>query len=551
MVQASGGSRRVPMYFWRSVVVSLFLVGVGLPALWPRLVVAQTAGRSSPAATRPALAPSQGTAVIAQAVRLSSNRLAAAAPSATPGYQGYVPAVFWGAANATAPTQPGATATPVTPTATPTTTPVGDAGGFFLPWTRGEDVSRTREPSVAVDASGGVHIAYLFFGQPSYTYCASGCDRPENFSSPVSLHDQASHVQLALDPQGHPRLLFLGANHADTKVGAYYYAACDSGCTNAAGWGLPTRIFGTDSGPIFNSHFFSLDPQGRPRFVHYEKASIVGGSLGDETGTYLLFCDSSCTDVANWSYELLVIAELRYPSLAITSTGLPRLAASYSDFSVDPVVEQLLYLECSDPACSAPPTVGGAFGLSTCNLCDDQKEYFRLTLTPSDLPRLAVYTGQLNDPPAVTPKTLYYLWCDTGCGDAATAAWDGYPVGVPNDVGVGVDLAMDAEGRPHMAFEDPTLGLTYAWCTSGCETANPVWQTLLADSSAALDVSEPVPPLGTCTEMHWFTGKLPSLALDSAGNPRIGFGADHLQGGCFPPPTVQQDQVNARFVSVN
>ncbi|MHB0875579.1 MAG: hypothetical protein ACYC5O_06010, partial [Anaerolineae bacterium] len=183
--------------------------------------------------------------------------------------------------------------------------------------------------------------------------------------------------------------------------------------------------------------------------------------------------------------------------------------------------------------------------------CDDPKEYFRLALDVSDRPRLALYTGQLSTPPAVTPKSLYYLWCNSGCGDAAVAAWDGYSVGLPDDVGAGVDLAMDLQNRPHLAYEDPTLGLGYARCTSGCETANPVWQTSVVDGNSALDLSEPVPLLSGCTQRHWYAGKNPSLALDAAGNPRIGFEAEHLQGGCVPPPTVRLDQRNARFVSIS
>ncbi|MHB0877380.1 MAG: hypothetical protein ACYC5O_15190, partial [Anaerolineae bacterium] len=367
MTQRHPGQFRSSRDAWRLLAVSLVAISIGTLALRPQQLAAQSPGISDSAVTSPRPVSGQGTAVPVLALAPAGTAVVAAAT--TPSHAGYVPMVFRASSGASTPSQP---------TATPTATPATNAGGFFLPWTLGSDVSQTRGPSVAVDTAGGVHIAYVYFGNPAYTYCASSCGDPASFSPPIPLGQQALHVQLALDAQGHPRLLWLGTDQTGAKLDAYYYAACDTGCTNGASWSVPARIVGTDSGPVHNSHFFSLDRQGRPRFVHYEaRGSLVGGSLGENPGTYLLYCDSGCTNDANWFYTALTGSELRYPSLAITSGGLPRLAASYTDYSTPETVEQLLYLECSDATCSNPATVGAAFGLSTCNLCDEPKEYFR------------------------------------------------------------------------------------------------------------------------------------------------------------------------------
>jgi hypothetical protein len=253
----------------------------------------------------------------------------------------------------------------------------------------------------------------------------------------------------------------------------------------------------------------------------------------------------------------MTTAELRFPVLVFTSTGLPRIAGSYTDYSVDPPVEYLVYLEC-DAACQSF-SQGSAFPLKTCSLCNEPKGYFDLVLDSNNQPRLALYTGSLDPGRGLDADTLYYIYCSTSCGDINTSVWNGYTLGLPAGVGTYAHLAVDSQNRPRLVYEDVSYGLQYSWCTSGCETANPVWQTLLADSSATLDQTEPVPPIPPCQVAGWFTGKRPSIALDPAGNPRLAYDAEHWQGldplnhppgnpGC---PGFEMDQINARFTLFN
>ena len=458
---------------------------------------------------------------------------------------------------------PGATNTPLPQpgaTNTPTTTPGGSMGNFFLPWHIGGSGTATNGPSVAVDARGGVHVAYHAYTtdgngkKPAYyVYCASNCSNPASFSAPVSLGDKVDHVNLALDSSGRPRILWMGIDLSSQKLQAYYYATCDSSCTNGAKWSV-TRVLGTDTVLAHNSRFFALDPQGRPRFIFYE--DWCDANCPVNKGTFLIYCNSNCASTGSW-YKSQIASEKEFDlvSLAITSTGEPRVVAAYYDTSGSSTVQYAIYLECNVDCATVTPYVG--FNIHAPVLSDDPGGAFRLALDSSNRPRIALYTGALPSGSALSANQLYYLWCDATC--STPGSWDGYPLSTPIGVGTYVDLALGPQSRPRLAYEDVTKGLVYAWCTANCESGTATWQTKLVDSSDALDASDPIPPTAPCQVASWFTGKHTSLAFDSAGNPRIASDAEHWQGldpvsnppgspGC---PTVKMDQINARIAVLN
>jgi hypothetical protein len=448
------------------------------------------------------------------------------------------------------PPQPAPTATPG-PTATPV--PAGEAS-FFLPFTVNGETNATDGPSVSIDAQGGVHIAYAAQTSDSsgkrpayYAYCATDCYNPANFSSPVLLGDRVDHVNMSLDPAGRPRLLWIGPDPNQQNLMAYHYAQCNTGCTNHANW-TETRLVGTDATEPHNSRNFAISEQGTAGFVYFNDLN---------KGIYYRYCSNNCATIGNWNEVKIFDSSSTFPSvkfssLAYTKTGEPRIAAVYLDTIVDPALEYVLYIECG--ATCQTLEIGAAFNIRTCYLCDWPKGYFRLALDVNDRPRLALYTGPV-ETGNLDPERLYYLWCNTSCGDPNNSDWGGYSMGLDQGVGTYVDLVIDQAGRPRLAFEDVSYGLNYAWCTANCETTNPSWNILLADASADLDKTEPVPPIPPCQVAGWFTGKRPSIALDAQGNPRIAHDAEHWQGlnpidhppgkpGCG---TFRMDQLNSRF----
>ncbi|MCL4562736.1 MAG: hypothetical protein M1281_19255 [Chloroflexi bacterium] len=453
-----------------------------------------------------------------------------------------------------------------TPTPQPTATPPpqNQSSSFFLPYDVNGDAQATDGPSVAIDANNGVHVAYAAYtsnasGQRPvyYTYCASNCTSVFHFSTPILLGDKVDHVNLALDPAGHPRLLWIGSDTSGVALDAIYYAECNASCTSVGSWAVTTLVK-MDTTLPHNSRFFGVDPQGHPGFVYYN---------GDQYyhNTYYRFCKTSCTNPANWSEVPLANIfpesdrELRGISLAFASDGSPRIAAALTDYTAgDNPPTHLFYIQCG--ADCQTESIGGAFDLHYCDLCEDTDGYFNLRLDKLDRPRLALYTGGIqNTAPVLEANRLYYIYCNNNCSDNSIAEWGGYYLGSTPGVGQGVDLALDSSGRPRLSFEDASVGLEYAFCTGDCESGTPTWQIMLADSSANLDLTEPVPPIPPCVTDGWFTGKRSSLALDTAGNPRLAFDAEHWQGlnpvsnppGSPACPGFRMDEINARLAVFN
>jgi hypothetical protein len=430
-----------------------------------------------------------------------------------------------------------------------TTVTVGSAppaGSFFivpLP-----DIDRpTSHPTVRVDAAGGVHVAFTpQTSEPGstvrpvyYAYCPGQCASPAAFTI-VPLGDQVQYANLALDPAGHPRLLL---RLATGNMFAYQYWMCDSGCTNAAQWTSGTVGYAyarpVGWGEPF-SQFFALDPQGRPRFVYYD-----AGADDQDThwGVFYASCDTSCTQAANWSeVRLLDDTYASTFALALGPAGQPRLA--YYTYDPDNLLQFLAYAECQ-ATCSSAGGWSGATLAATVSASVSEFATFSLRADATGRPRLALYTGT-GQGGSLAPNTLYYLACDAA-SCAQTADWSALDLGFTETHGeAGVDLALDPQGRPRIAYHAPLaagFGLYYAWCNTGCLASAQNWQTQEVEPSEQVDQELPIPPspgcpfpqcnppIPACTVSFWDTGVRPSLALDPAGHPRIAYDADHHQGG--------------------
>jgi len=447
------------------------------------------------------------------------------------------------ATSTSTPTQTGTprTATPTatrtaTPTPTQTTTPPtppGTEGALFLNRTK-----KTDSASAAVDANGGFHLAYAAYvpfveGCPAYyAYCAANCGVESSWGT-VSLSDRVEEVQLALTTAGHPRLLLRGKNaDYDTQ---FQYAACDVNCTNRANWTIADVATSTYSPVYVNSYaghrYFALDNLDRPRFL-YRK------TIDDP---YYVYCDTACTNAANW-WQYPINAAMfsdpaNLPTLTFTSAGQPRITAVVMGDPGSP--DYLTYIAC-DTGCDNP----ASWTYTALMERGSGHVSSALRFNSNGQPRLVFNQGSINSGPA---GYLWYWWCNTGCTNGAN--WHGSSVGGPGQA-EDPDLALDALNRPRIAFRSnsPDDGLGYAWCDTGCESSSATWQGGLVEPSSDLDVEWPiVPPIG-CSSSYWYGGYRPSLALDAAGNPRIGYVAQHLHGGGC---TVAEDYRAVRFAFFN
>jgi hypothetical protein len=409
-------------------------------------------------------------------------------------------------------------ATPATPTAP------GSSGALWLPF-RTDDggVAPTYGLSVAVDPAGGVHAAYAIYAgtavrPATYAYCAAECGNKANWSF-TRLTGSVHDVRLALDPAGHPRLMLFGPvpGAESGRRMRYEYATCEAGCTDPAAWtfatlAAPIEAVGTRE--YNNNRYFALGPQGHPAFVHTD-------TVDGHSGTFYLSCGAApaaaCASASNWTETKLASTVIGRPSLAFTLAGQPRLA--FDVYSIADLTSYLWYGQC-DRDCPATASwsyvlLNKTHGTAVWSLRSDAQ----------GRPRMAVYSGAYATAPFQDHR-LYYLWCDAGCAEEHRN-WIVAPLGLPTLTGDGVDLALDRQDRPRMAFETASRGLGYAWCDAACETAQAVWRSREVEPAAALDNDFEVLPMHRCTISKWFNGNRASLVLDRAGNPRIGHDAEH------------------------
>ena len=428
----------------------------------------------------------------------------------------------------------GSTPSP-TQTATPTPPPSNE-GALFLSRTKSTDSA-----SAAVDATGGFHLAYAAYGamvdgnEAYYAYCASNCGSEASWLK-ASLIDRVEEVQLALTSTGHPRLLLRGPS-PDWNTEFYKYAACDSNCTNPASWTY-ADVTTTAFSPVFDNsysghHYFALDNLDRPRFLYQDSY----------TDAFYVFCDTDCTNALSWwKYPINVVifsdANTR-PTLTFTSAGQPRITAILMGDPAPP--DYLTYITC-DSDCGNPAswTYTALIERGSGHIS------FVLRLTSNDQPRLVFNQGTIDPGPG---NYLFYLWCNTGCTNGVN--WAGSSVGAQG-LAEDPDLALDAFNRPRIAFRNISSpdGLGYVWCDSNCESNSSTWLGGLVEPSSNLDLEWDILPPLNCSESYWWGGYRPSLVLDTAGNPRIGYVGQHMHGGgdyCW----IEEDWRSVRFAFYN
>lgn len=401
---------------------------------------------------------------------------------------------------------------------------------LWLPYFVGaEEPLPTYGTSVAIDAEGGIHAAYaVYAGSDSgrrpavYAYCPGDCSTPSNWTH-VRLGETVQDVRIALDPEGHPRLLLFGPKpDPETQFRVQYqYAACDSGCDTPAGWTLTTLatpIEAVATREENSNRYFAISREGRAGFIYTDTTN------NGHPGTFFVSCASGCTDSANWiETPLTTQFLLDKPSLAFAPDGRPILAFGLS--TADGL--SLGYAEATGDG--THPDEWRSLGIIPIH----GSTVFSLQSDTLGRPRLAVASGSYAAAPFESHQ-LYYLWCEGDCaGDLGN--WFYHAVGDGLASG-SASLALDAQNHPHIAYLD-SGGLQYARCSDGCESDTPSWKRQRVESSASLTAAAEVLPITRCSVSTWITGQRTWLALDAAGRPCMGYDAQHLWTGTqLDPP---------------
>lgn len=403
---------------------------------------------------------------------------------------------------------------PVTPPATPPVTT--HRSTYFLPYTFDGNIWQSLRPQIAIDPANGIHVAYSSrTGDASfYGYCPTDCTTAGKFTT-LSINGAVfGVVYLALTPTGKPRLLLTEDVSASPN---YRYAECNANCTSGANWTFSGSL-GEGSyslSKVEASHPFALDAQGRPRFSY--SINLPNGTLE----TYIVSCDSSCTTDSNWT-QVKVGNEYRDNLwLEIDPRGLPRLAyvASAEDAQSNKT-DRLYYLECTNPSCSthAEPLELQVF---------QGNGVFSMKLDAAGRPRIAENPGW---------DQVYYAACESNC--SKNGQWIFQDIGLPQELDghfmmqgrLGVDLALDGQGRPRIAYHSGYIGeLGFAWCNSNCTDATQHWRRDIIASRAASDAElghirlrcdNCVPKLPDCTS-DWDVGYWPRIAVAANGDLRV------------------------------
>ncbi|EYD75245.1 hypothetical protein Rumeso_03156 [Rubellimicrobium mesophilum DSM 19309] len=418
---------------------------------------------------------------------------------------------------------------------------VADRSGLFF-----EDYRGTGSSDVAIDPSGVVHAAYVHYEPTAegaaavYASCAgeAGACATSGPWSLVELMPAAHDVQVAVTPEGQPRLLIVTDSVGQPGGLDYSYAECDDACSVAANWRISLiatswdamgMAFATDTMP---QRSFVLDAQGHPRFIYSDRNYSIEP---DHYGTFYMSCDTGCTDPGNWT-ETDLARHSDYdteifdaPALALTADGRPRVVARVFALpgpGEEEGKEGLYYLACESNCTETPSWTrtwmidagGGTYPSPTWDLQIDGQ----------GRPRVAFFAGDGMEQEDLS-HSLIYLWCDEAdC--LADSAWNGSVI-ANESIGEGASLALDAEGRPRMAFLNASSELGYAWCDEACETPDGVWDAVFVEGQSDLTGVRPTALPFTCDGELW-NGLAPQLTLLPDGAPMVTYDLT-VQGRCL------------------
>jgi hypothetical protein len=331
-----------------------------------------------------------------------------------------------------------------------------------------------RHTSLAVDANGGLHVAYYYVtGQDlRYGACTADCGNPSNWTVVEidDVGDVGTWASLVVGTGGRLHVTYWDATNFDLKyatcaascllatnwttgtidsvgnVGgagsltmdaggrlhaAYFdvtgsvvkYSVCDLGCTQAAGW---TGVGIAPEGVAASRAVIKVDATGR--------AHVTYPLTSDGTLRYVT-CGAGCTTAGNWT-ALAVDDNLGiFGAMAVDSRNAIHL--SY----YDSVSDDLIYATCAGQCTSL-----GNWSTVAVDQVGDVGLYTSIVRGPDDRLHLLYYDNTNND--------LKYATCAALC--TAAASWRSTAVDQAGDVGQWTSAVLDGSGRLHAVYQDVT-----------------------------------------------------------------------------------------------
>ncbi len=401
-----------------------------------------------------------------------------------------------------------------------------DADAFFLP--TGEP-DNTSAPTIELDAEGGVHAIYPAYagGSAYYAYCAPGCSGSDDVQVVrLETDSTVANAMLALDASGHPRVLL-------SAFANVYYASCDADCGDASSWTIGD-IMKHDNKREITGEAFALDAEGRPRFMMHTYVAYLG--IGQEAPeTHYVTCDADCHDAASWSMHIVAEQIWQSTHLRFDAQGRAHVAtvATVEATETDPSIDIAAYVQCAGDCTDGNNWIANSLTPAFTSLTEvvTMRPAIALALTSAGQPRI-VTIGK--DDEGV--RNVAYLACDEDC---ATAPWTGTSLSSGDDIGPGVDIAVDAQDRPRFVYTfDYNIGLAHCEADE-CQHADSPWALEKVELGGEMDPDE-IFLWPNCNVGAWFLHS-PSLALDAAGEARVGYQARDISGGWSNPDPTMPD----------
>lgn len=397
---------------------------------------------------------------------------------------------------------------------------------FFLP--TGPEVDNTAAPRIELDSKGRVHAVFPAFagGRAYYATCAADCSGPEAVRVVrFDVDSSVANAMLTVDAQDRPHVLLSTFN----KV---FYASCDSDCGDTASW-QQTELFDHRGDREVTGEALALDPNGSPRFLMHTYVAYLGiGQKAPET--HYVACEGDCHDPAAWTQHKIADQIWEGSALRFDADGRAHLATVAHVVNADQsTTRTAAYVACAGSCDSAESWVGA--GIEPAFTSDFDVVSIRptvsLALTSEGKPRLVV----LGQDESFQRRVVYFA-CDEACTEGA---FNGMILADGSNVGAGLDLALDVDDHPRVAYTfDYNIGVLS--CDEGdCTAADAAWE------GSKVELGGDIPPdtiilEHNCTVAAWFLHS-PSLALSKSGAPRVGYQARDISGGWQNPDPDKPD----------
>ncbi|HVJ91193.1 MAG TPA: hypothetical protein VM580_15425 [Labilithrix sp.] len=405
-----------------------------------------------------------------------------------------------------------------------TATPEGGIR-FFLP--TGEP-DNTSAPTVEVDAQGNTHAIYPAYaiGGAYYAFCGPGCSSPETTKVVHFETDgTVANAMLALDKQGRPRVLL-------SSYSKIYWASCDADCGEQASWSV-SMILDHNAEREVSGEALALDPEGRPRFLMHTYRAFLGiGQKAPET--LWVACDANCGSPESWKQSVIQTEIWQGTHLRFDENGVAKVA-TVTDLTIDDVkVAYAAYVECAADCTTEEAWKGIGLGPAYSTEYDAVaiKPTVSLALTKAGAPRIAFMAKNEDS------REIRYMGCDSDCSEDH---WAGLILSDNSELAVGLDLALDANDAPRIAY-NLDFNIFLATCDNAhCETGDHPWDLKKVEAGSDMPPDQ-IFLYENCTVGAWFLHS-PSIALTASGEPRVGYQARDISGGWNKPNPQKADCV--------